>query len=629
MTKNAAVPLFLLLAVLALGAAPVAVAQPVAADSSRLQADTFVEKARAALAAGSLAESADLLSSALQLSSDYSEALYLRARLELPDQDRTLAAVDDLRKALASASWTVTDPMAAEQALAEVLLRTGNLAEARTLLSALAGRASFDARTYLLLAKLYDREGDTRALRGILSDAVRRFPLEDGFALLSADLLQRQGNRAAARQVIATQLKVHPDSLALLLRNAELAANPLARVSAVDDYSSRGGKDPLAAVIALEARARGPQKYLSQFVDNGGLSHEDLVERVARAVSGSQSLLAAFRSDLSSYSGNRDLDPEGDGFYSERWAFSRGELTSWERDSRKDGQPELAAGFQNGSPVSLSVREGSRLLDFSYSAYPWIRSVKAAGQAYFPDPYTVKVPFLSGTPTGPGFAPRALRNPRPPTLDQVTAASYRIEEYGPDGATVERRIDLLRGKKIFMQEDTLGNGTFNHKVWYENGQPVRGIRDPDGSGRFSVMETWRDGKLAGIAVDTRGTGKADYWERYLPSPMKSWDYNGDGVADSREYPAGPDGVVRDFSTAMNGTFDLSYLWKKEELVRVTRRGQQVPLTHDPARGVVWIGQPARAGVKIDVDGGEGYRAVSGKMYLVFRREGTMYAEELP
>ena len=111
--------------------------------------------------------------------------------------------------------------------------------------------------------------------------------------------------------------------------------------------------------------------------------------------------------------------------------------------------------------------------------------------------------------------------------------------------------------------------------------------------------------------------------------MKSWDYNGDGVADSREYPVGPDSVVRDFSTAMNGTFDLSYLWKKDELVRVTRRGQQVPLTHDPARGVVWIGQPARAGAKIDVDGGEGYRAVSGKMYLVFRREGTTYAEELP
>ena len=538
--------------------------------------------------------------------------------------------MDDLRKALASASWTVTDPTAADQALAEVLLRTGNLAEARTLLSALAGRASSDARTYLLLATLYDRERDTRALRGILSDAVRRFPLEDGFALLSADLLQRQGNRAAARQVIATQLKVHPDSLALLLRNAELAPGLSARVSAVDDYSAKGGKDPLAAVIALEARARDPQKYLSQFVDNGGLSHEALVERVAQAVSGSRSLLAAFRSDLSSYSGNRDLDPEGDGFYTERWAFSRGRAHLVGK-----GQPRgrNSRSSPPGSRTDLRFHSPPErqavFLDFSYSAYPWIRSVKAAGQAYFPDPYTVKVPFLSGAPTGPGFAPRALRNPRPPTLDQVAAASYRIEEYGPDGATVERRIDLLRGKKIFMQEDTLGNGTFNHKVWYENGQPVRGVRDPDGSGRFSVTETWRDGKLAGIAVDTRGSGKADYWERYLPSPMKSWDYNGDGVADSREYPVGPDSVVRDFSTAMNGTFDLSYLWKKDELVRVTRRGQQVPLTHDPARGVVWIGQPARAGAKINVDGGEGYRAVSGKMYLVFRREGTTYAEELP
>ena len=144
MTKNAAVPLFLLLAVLALGAAPVAAAQPVAADSSRLQADTFVEKARAALAAGSLAESEDLLSSALQLSPDYSEALYLRARLELPDQHRTLAAVAMIfaRPLQAPLGQSRTRPPPTRR-LPRSFFALATLREAlATLLSALAGRAS-------------------------------------------------------------------------------------------------------------------------------------------------------------------------------------------------------------------------------------------------------------------------------------------------------------------------------------------------------------------------------------------------------------------------------------------------------------------------------------------------------
>jgi hypothetical protein len=203
-----------------------------------------------------------------------------------------------------------------------------------------------------------------------------------------------------------------------------------------------------------------------------------------------------------------------------------------------------------------------------------------------------------------------------------------IEQGAPDG-TIVRRTQLLRGKRVFMEESTLGKGTFDHLVWYENGQPFRGTRDLDGSGRFAVNETWQDGKLASIAVDTNGDGKVDYRERYVPSLMKYWDYNGDGIDDSREYPVGPDTVVRDFSTAMNGVFDVSYVWKKGNLVRVMRRGQSVAVTRDAARGVVWIGPPAPINVQIDTGGTEGYRPFAGKQYLVFHQDGVTYLEELP
>ena len=80
-------------------------------------------------------------------------------------------------------------------------------------------------------------------------------------------------------------------------------------------------------------------------MDNGGLTREDLVERVARAVGASRSLASALQADLSRFTGDRDLDPRGDG-YQERWTFQDGSLTSWIRDTREDGVP----GSRRSSP---------------------------------------------------------------------------------------------------------------------------------------------------------------------------------------------------------------------------------------------------------------------------------------
>jgi tetratricopeptide (TPR) repeat protein len=284
--KNPVVPLFLL-AALAVGGAPSVAAQPAGSDSAQVQADAFLEKARPALDAGALREAADLLTLALQIAPGYSEALYLRARLELADRSTTLEAVRDMQGALANGSWTVTNPAVVQQALSEVFLRTGRFADARTILVKLAAHDPENTRTPFLLARVLAGQGDTMALRGVLSDSRAKFPLDDDLALLSAGLLEKGGRRSAARQLIARQLEVHPASLGLLLRAAELQPTPNERVAAVDRYAQQGGKDPLAAVVALEAPARDSQKYLSQFIDNGGLSREDLVERVAAAVRGS------------------------------------------------------------------------------------------------------------------------------------------------------------------------------------------------------------------------------------------------------------------------------------------------------------------------------------------------------
>ncbi len=633
MTKHRGVSLLLLAALtLGAGAAPGA-AQALAGDPARLQADAFLQRARSSFEAGALQDALDLLAPALEIDPGYSEALYLRARIELSHRATTLAAVGDLRSAIAGGSWTRTDPHEAERSLADVLLRTGRLADARALLRRLAAEGTGSPQTFELLARLYARERDTGALRRTLANGRAAFPLDDELALLAADL--GEGRRSEARMLIARQLEEHPGSAPLVLRAAELAETPGARVADVERYAGLGGKDPLAAVIALEAPARDRQKYLSQFVENGGLAREDLVGRVAAAIRGSGSLTATFRSELSRYTGNRDLDPDGNGWV-ERWKFQDGAVTSWVRDTARDGRPDYEAEFRGGKPISIAVRsEAGSVLQLSYGPYPFVQSVSqppspgAERRTWMLDPFTLRFPFLAATAPEKGLSPRTLADPGRPSLARILQSAYREHDYAPDGVTVVRSIDFDHGKKIFMEEDTLGEGTsvFNHRVWYENGQPVRGARDPDGTGRFSISETWADGRLAAIAVDTRGDGKITYRERYLPSPMKSWDYDEDGIPDAREYPRGPHTIVRDFSTAMNGVFDLSFVWKNDALVSVVRRGRSVPVTHDAQRGVVWIGRPPPVGAVFDAGGPEGYRSVGGRLYFVFRREGVTYAEE--
>ena len=440
-------------------------------------------------------------------------------------------------------------------------------------------------------------------------------------------------------QSLPGQLRMHPDSLSLLLRAARLDRGAANRISRVDQYEQKGGNDPLAPVIALEASPRDASRYLSMFIDQGGLSRQDLVQRVAGAIRGSRSLAATFQPALSGFSGTRDMDRDGDGLYEERWMFTSGVPTAWVRDENEDGVPEYSATFEKGVPASFTWKSDPKTdLTLKFNSYPSVESVEektASGAArqrsFLLEPFSVAVPFLGKgipVPLG-GLAPSIPAGFRLPGPGELLRASYRVEEYGADGTTVVRRIDLSHGKRVYMEEDTLGSGTLDHRVWYRDGQPVRGARDLNGSGKFDVEETWKNGTLSSIAVDTNGDGKVDYRERYGASPMKSWDYNEDGIVDSREYPAGRGTIVREFSTALNGEFDLSLVWEHDTIIRVTRRGRALALTPDSARGIVWIGPPAASGVPVNDGSAEGYTAIGGKEYLIFRHAGVTYAEELP
>jgi tetratricopeptide (TPR) repeat protein len=622
--------LLFVITLFSLEASPLAAQTAGGSDAARAQADAFIAQADAALASGSLQQARSLLASAFELSPDYSEALYRRARIAIAELSGTQGAIDDLRASLRMGTWKATAPSVVQQDLAEVLLRTGSFAEARTLLDPLVAAHPEDPRNLLLLARVSVRAGDRERESRVCADAVLRFPLVDEFRLLSSALFQRQGRLAAARAVIATGLSLHPDSLELLLEAARLEGDRKKRLTAVELYFGRGGRDPLSAVLALEASPKDRKKYLDLFLSLDGLTRQDLVDRTAAAVRGNTGLSRTLQSALTGFSGTRDLDRDADGFWEDRWFFDKGRVTGWRREPTQDGVARYSAGFSDRGPSTFMYALPTGVpVTLTFSRYPFIDSATTTqGARLFLVPYTLQCEFLQPAAGAhlAGTAPRIAERIAVPDPDTLRKDSFREERYAADGTTVVRRTGLSSGPRVFMEEDTDGDGVFDHRVWYVNGSPSRGERALTGNGLFQVRETWRDGKLEGASFDSDGNGKVEYRETYGVHPMKSWDYDEDGRDDCRESPGPGGAVLREFATSRNGVFDLRLSWREGRITHVAFAGRTVQVMPDPERGVTWIGLPPASGARPDLALHDGFQMVDGREYLIFRYGGVVYAE---
>ncbi len=605
-------------------------AEPAAA--SQAQADAFLSQAETLLASGDAERASSMTASALELAPRYSEALYMSARLEAGNRPSTLTAMDHLRAAIADATWSRTDPAAADQLLTSLLIRTGQLAEARKAAERLAVLRPEDPESFILLARANDRAGAASAAQRTVTSALRRFPQSDELRLLGARFLQRQGRSAEAAAIVRTGLLLHPGSTDLLLAAAGLDIDRTRKIAEIIQYVAAGGGDPLSAVLGMEAvPVSQRKKYLDMFISQAGLSRQDLVSRAVDALKGSAALTAQLRGELARYTGDRDLDSDSDGAWEDRWSFEKGTIVRWIREPAQDGVAQYAADFRDGLPGSLEVRTPAGVTRFTFSRYPSLEKAELPGEGtYSLVPYTMQCAFLRPDfASGPaGTAPRIAARFTVPAADLVRRGAFQLAQNAADGVTPTRRIDLAGGQRVFMEESSAGDGDMDHRVWYTQGQPRRGTRSLLRDGVFQVTEKWSDGRLVEESVDANGNGTPDYRETYGRTVVKSWDFNEDGKDDSREYTM-PDGKqVRELSTKLDGIFDVKIVSQGTRIVSVSRSGGQLPVAPDASRGVTWIGRPAAAAGKPDLVRPDGIQVIAGAQYLVFRFADVVYAEAM-
>jgi tetratricopeptide (TPR) repeat protein len=565
------------------------------------QAEVLFNMDRPELAAG-------LLDVSLEFRPDFSESCFLYARILMREQDTTYRAVQYLEQALSSGTWTETDPLTASRELVRLYVRTKRFRDAEALMNGLEGGAAqiaLGGRGSADLSELWARTliglGERQRAEVFLEQALQRFPGSGELYSLFSQVLTGAGKPGKAIEVLRRGRRELSSLPELVYESAALETDSKRRLELLDRYFQMGGSDPGAALLAAFDADGEPGPYVEQFFSLGGNHRvgyldalgEALVQdkqaagREDAATGGRQpealaEARAHFLEQVRSFSGQRIVDSNGDGFYEQRFEYGSGTLQSWVLDGNQDGLPEARVRFEAGIPVLLtlsplggrpgdSTRERPPEIEYRYSNYPYLETVnfstERSRREYRLLPYQWSQPaFLSPSfeaVEGPyqslrlQFREGLVRDER-----VVRENSYQMAEYPMDSSAgrqggAPRLYHLLRGRITRMDEDPDADGRFTHTVLYLGSLPVEGRRDLDGDGVAEIREEYKNGTLWKIALDEDGDGMEEFVQVFEEGMTRMfWDYDDDGRFDSRQSSTDGGGSLREFSSNLDGSYDL-------------------------------------------------------------------------
>ncbi|NBC30819.1 MAG: hypothetical protein GVY29_12610 [Spirochaetes bacterium] len=561
----------LILAVLCVAAGPLVAQESVA----RLYRDAAID-----LYGGENFTAAEtFVNRGLDFAPNHSDLLLLKARLAARDQWRTHESISHFERALAADTFDALSRSPAAADFAELLIRIGHGDRAiRVLTDNLGDQPYQSARAYAALARAYRLAGRPGEANRTVRAGRDRFP--DSVELLSFVMSEEPDpDSLLVRRVRALEADT-PAYRSLLLRYAAALDNPADRRAEIERYLSLGGSDPVASVLILEVTEE-PAAELQRFEELGGLQDKGLIERVFAALPEGETK-ESFASTLGEITGVLHRDENRDGFVEARYEFARGELMRWTVDADTDGLPEADITLNGRVPLAATIQQNGSYATIRYGDYPDVARIASVdetaaddgnapaltmdssvrsptlrqfttqtfGTYYQVRPGALKAQILSGEVSWGSDIPDAalvveLAAALPLYTDEVLRnAGYRRHSADDSGVVT----DWLRNGRIERRAaDRDGNGVIDHRLVFEQGSPVSGVRDANGDGIFEVSEQYEGGELRYIAVDDDGDGIPEYTERHDQASVFSWDLNDDGEIDVEELRRGRETLERKFT----------------------------------------------------------------------------------
>lgn len=538
----------------------------------------YARYAHTALEDDRLEEASQLAEKSLEFSPTNADALHIRARTMLSQQEQTGRVLSDLETALSGGGrFRLTEKGEARRLLAETYLRVGRYEEALSIIRGASSEVPAEPRAgreSLEQADASARYIRARALRGldrveeaeqVALEGRNRFPEDPRFFLF---LLRRDripGPRSG--RWLDQHASRDPAYLEALLYYAQRSENLSRKQELAERYLRLGGEDPAVAILGAEIAAqRDEEEQLrsswERFVDMGGLGNKSAVEAMFASLPAG-AVKDRVREVLSRHDGILERDDDGNGYWEARFQFQDGELQRWMIDQNQNGEIDYDIEMADRVPQSLEATpEEYRVV---YGSYPELSHVVVTEENEFrrfsllPGSLTYDIlddelDWSSETP-GPAFEFSLSSSPPILSEELVRRHSYRLEVGASDGE-VTRVTSLSEGGIIREVYDQDSDGEIDRIVAFEDGEPAAGIRDSDRDGRFEVTEQYENGELAVLRVDRDGDGTVDYTEEFRPESGKGWDYDGDGSIDVYESLSSQDEVLRRYARG-NGELDLS------------------------------------------------------------------------
>jgi hypothetical protein len=497
-----------------------------------------------------------LVNAALDFDPVSSDALFLRAYLDLDKQEETSVVLRDFQSAISNNNFAGIDANHAAIGYATVLLRTRMAEEALAVLDAADLTApdvdmALVANAHLVRARALRQLGRGLDADSVIAQARSRFPDDAGFFLL--ELESEPSPSFRYRRELDRLMRAGADGpamLAALLQYAITAPIVEEKRWASATYLERGGQDPS---IALALAGSDEAGMVDTFIQLGGYRRRDVFLSVLDALPATEqadeqmadTAAASLRDRLlaaaGDYNGFSLRDGDGDGFWEERITLSDGAVVRWEIDSDQDGTNEVDLSFSGGEPVQVIVEQPPGLVVVAYESYPFVRSVtvpQSDGSIRFNiQPYGIQTPAITRLPVG---GPRLESELLLPAgfagvdLLAVQLAALEREERNARGRIVEVQ-GLDHGVTVTSRRDSNGDARMDHLVVFEAGLPSTGLRDIDGDGYFEVAEGYDAGRLVMVSVDEDDNGTPDVTEYTNEDGQRDWDLDQDGTIDVREF----------------------------------------------------------------------------------------------
>ncbi len=519
-----------------------------------LLSGVYVDQARSALSSGDLKTVAGLLPVALEFNPESSDALYLRALLDERQGGNIPSTISSLRAALESDHWNVYSSSDAVAKLAPLLIRTKDYTAALNLLQGM-GTTSADHLYYV--AEALVGSGQDFKARNLLEQAEKSYPKDARFAELRIRI-----DPAYRAQVARTFLR-NPGTLAKSTATAliEYTATPSLSDQLIGTFDKHFGSTPIVFAYSLLAGTAVTSAQIDTYVKDNLLSDGRLTARLfAHIAPGPEKSYLAKK--VGEYTGTVNLDTNNDGIPEETATYSAGVLQRLSVDDNQDGVNEYEISFAAGTPTELSLLSHGTHFRLTYADYPFLASAEftEAGKKtlYTLEPQQVSFPLFgarTSVPSGPANFPPIVKAPNSVGKKELFAFASEVQTTEGAKSTPVSVWKKSLGDILILEKEWNG-GQYAYKAVYHHGVETAAEIDVDNDGYYEVREHFNDGKLEKLTYDGNHKGIPEFILTMDPYPVLSWDFNQDGLIDEVEKQVSPKTTILEFSTKMNGVFDV-------------------------------------------------------------------------